>query len=241
MLNSVDSNRGNGMNMEVPKLSAQDIERKSIEVLSKLNLGKILLAPQATPIEDIVTTVSNKFGVEFEIKDLPQGVLGQFSIQPYGIFIDSSIANTDRMPFTLAHEFGHFVLHRKVRMKQGEYVFSDLERHLLTGKKKLKTKRDWIEYQANRFASAILMPKRTIRQAVMNLQRELGIVHELGTIHLDHQPCNQRDAQLIISELTGIYRVNRTNVFYRLSDLGILKDHTLDSTGHISEFFLCLQ
>ena len=62
-----------------------------------------------------------------------------------------------------------------MKLKKDEYDingFIDTEHDLITGKKILKTKKDRIEWQANKFSSAILMPRMTIRNAVIQIQNK---------------------------------------------------------------------
>lgn len=86
-----------------------------------------------------------------------------------------------RYQFTLAHELGHWILHRKEFIEDenqinlfdiiGDITDNDcikcLNRDVVDNKViagGLKTDLDWLEWQANYFGASILMPRRLIKQ-----------------------------------------------------------------------------
>lgn len=230
----------------VPILSALDIEERAEELISRFDKSALLIS-QRVPIPEIVKRMRNdkKYGLLLECGiDLGKTrsghkILGKTHLKPLAIFIDSSLLNDPRFrfPFTLGHELGHVVFHRHVRLEKSLYPekgFADTE-YDLTGKKILQTPRDWIEWQANRFASAILMPASTIRTKVEEIQRESNINRNRGHIFLDDQPVNRLAYDKLKDQLQVIYGVNGTNVEYRLKDLGILEDHRSENVKHISQ------
>jgi hypothetical protein len=161
----------------VPHLSSNDIELKAEEVIEFFEKA-ILSSARITPVSEFARETKRRFGVDFrDDVDLGHGptggkYLGQFRLKPRGIFIDISLKGTDRVPFVLAHEYGHLVLHRHIDPVRSGYTTSslnDTEHDFVTGKKILRTSRDWIEWQANRFASALLMPRATFSDALIIL------------------------------------------------------------------------
>ena len=101
-----------------------------------------------------------------------------------------------RLYFTLAHEIGHWYLQRKDayidsgqqslfgqntikssvnRFVDNIYMFQNLKR------KKLVTEEDWLEWQANYFASCILMPKRMFKNEYIKLQNK-NILERVSTL-----------------------------------------------------------
>lgn len=226
----------------IQNLSRHDIELKSIEVIEYFDKS-ILKKPGATPVLEFAQKLQKEFNVIIDLtRDLGCSknggkILGMFVLKPIGIFIDNSIINDSRFNFTLAHEIGHLVLHRNLIFKQEEYEnISDTEHDLLTGNHILKTERDWIEWQANSFASSFLMPKDTIRQAVVDIQEKLGMRNK-GMIYLDKNQYSLSDFKQISLELQMIFMVNHTNIEFRLKDLGILDDQRLKDVQHISRLF----
>ena len=223
-----------------PIMSGDEIETKAEEVIEFFGASAILDKPQFTPITTFVDQTKNKFGIGFEIQDLGHTksgakILGAFQLNKLAIYLDATVVGTSRHAFTLAHEFGHLVLHRNLRVPEDGYVSRDTEYDLVTGKKKIKSTSDWVEWQANRFAAAILMPRQTVRKALIEIQREMGIAKNIGLVFLDNQPVNIQDYIKIQLRLCQLYQVNKTNIEYRLSDLGCLIDHRDFDTIHISQ------
>lgn len=89
-----------------------------------------------------------------------------------------------RLYFTLAHEIGHWYLQRKdAYIDSGqqnlfgqEAIKSSINRFVDNidifkfKRKKLVTEEDWLEWQANYFASCILMPKKMFTNEYLKLQ-----------------------------------------------------------------------
>jgi hypothetical protein len=230
----------------VPKLSSNDIELKAEEVIEYFDKG-LLSSARPTPVRVIAEESKRRFGIDFRT-DMDLGLsatgkkcLGLFKIRPRGIFIDASLDGTDRLPFVLAHEYGHFVFHRAidpVKVGYADTAIADGELDFVTNRKLLSSPKDWIEWQANRFASALLMPRSTFSDSLINYQRQVGIRRNVGSVYVDTTPSSQRDLILVLDHLGRLYGVNRTNVECRLRDLEILQDHRNPSTRHIADFLM---
>ena len=74
----------------------------------------------------------------------------------WGILFNSDIASTGRINFTLAHEFGHYLLHRASYPDGFNCLTEDMVRW--------DTEYGRIEHQANVFASYLLMPLDDFRR-----------------------------------------------------------------------------
>ncbi len=231
----------------IENLSTEKIEEKSAEII-RYFAEDVLYIPKQTPVALIVDRLSSefpKYGATFDLtRDLgyaPNGgkILGQFLPKSHAVLVDISLLNTDRFDFALGHELGHLILHRNASFEDTEGRWEDREDvfDVVTGKKLLRTEEDFAEWQANRFASSLLMPEYTLTKEVRRLQAELGITRNMGQIYLDEQPANRKAFRLIVGELAYTYQVNRTNVIYRLKDLDCLIDKRLANTFHISQIF----
>ena len=230
----------------VPILSASDIEKKAEEVIEFFNID-ILCSPCETPLLSFLEETAQRFKFDYDLlQDLGNNshghrILGKFRFKPRTIFVDKSVNGDLRQKFILGHEFGHLVLHRNVLIKKSDYAdvdISDTEKDLVTGKKIFTTPRDWLEWQANQFASAMLMPRATILTALIAAQKSLDIHRNLGRIYLDDQPYNFQGFMQTLDKLKEVYQVTNTNLEIRLSDLGLLIDVRGKSTKHISELFM---
>jgi hypothetical protein len=141
-------------------------ERWAIEITKVLNL---VLGPEHFPIDvisvareysaqrfpgDAVTMVqgANLPGFDGALFPAPAGKTG------WGIVYNNALASRGRINFTLAHEFGHYLLHRVaypngIRCGEQDVVRWD-------------SAYGQIEHQANRFASSLLMPLDDFRRQI---------------------------------------------------------------------------
>lgn len=229
----------------VPLLSKDDIELKAEEVISYFDTS-LLMRPQLIPLREFVAALGDAFDLAhdytLDLGETKHGkkILGKTRLRPLTLFVDASLANDARFPFVLGHELGHVVLHRSVDLKRTGYAeqeIIDSERDFVTGKKLLNTSRGWLEWQANRFSSAVLMPRTSIRHAVEQAQEERGITRNLGYIILEDKRYSICDYVAVQSRLELLYGVNSTNVECRLRDLDILIDRRDLNVKHISELF----
>ena len=229
----------------VPILSADKIELKAEEVISYFD-KRILDVPQRTPLLEYIETLHNQFKLERrynqKLGTTKHGntILGKTRLKPLGLYVDASLVNDPRFNFVLGHELGHVVLHRFVDVKKTGYESQeivDTEFDFVTGKKKLRTPRDRLEWQANYFSSSILMPRLSVMSAVIQKQKELGIKRNLGRIILEAKGYSVRDYKKIKQHLALVFFVNETNVEYRLKNLCILIDQMNLNVQHISELF----
>jgi hypothetical protein len=229
----------------VPILSADAIELKAEEVISYFD-SKILDSPQLTPLLEYIEDLHKRFNLRRDYTmslgrtKYDKVILGKTQLKPLGLYVDVSLVNDPRFKFVLGHELGHVVLHRFVDMKKTGYEeqeIIDTKINFFTGKKNLQTPRDWLEWQANYFSSAILMPRLSIMKAVIQKQEEMGIKRNLGRIILEAKEYSVADYKKIQEHLTLVYSVNATNVECRLKDLGILIDRMNLNVQHISELF----
>ncbi len=77
----------------------------------------------------------------------------------WGIFYNTNIANEGRINFTIAHELGHYFLHMD---SNNNDVFKCGEKDILTSFEAT------IEFEANTFASNLLMPNNDFREQIEN-------------------------------------------------------------------------
>lgn len=93
------------------------------------------------------------------------------------VIIDNRLLNENqehRYRFTLGHESGHLVFHKAYfeRQKRLSELFGVsatpyvqcCKPEYMYGKRKLETDTDWLEWQANQFASSLLMPLTIVRK-----------------------------------------------------------------------------
>lgn len=120
----------------------------------------------SAPVE--ITEMAEALGLSvWEDEELPAGVSGKLlrdeengGAEGYSIVVRASDPYVRRR-FTVAHEIGHFVLHRD---RIGSSLTDDaIYRSNLTS---------WEEVQANQFASRVLMPKALVNEYVKSYGRD---------------------------------------------------------------------
>lgn len=153
------------------------------------------------------------------------------------IIIDSKIAEEEdpRLKFTYGHELGHYVtqydlfhvnnnqlsLFDIVEEKQTAVICKREKvnpENTLNKRKKLETKEDWQEWQANYFSSALLIPKCTLRIALKDYLDNYDV--------MDQNPLLNRleedKLKSLINDLSEIYNVSFEMMKNRLKTLKYL-------------------
>ncbi len=223
---------GNG----IPILSRTEIEVRTERLLDAFE-PRCLTEPRATPLAAIADRLRTKHGAKFVFRaDLGvrkgRQIRGCFDIQSRTIFIDKSLPEREpRFNFTLAHEIGHFVMHRNVDpivLRGTTKRIEDNDRDLILDQLQSDNPRSWMEWQANKFASSLLLPRATVLNAVITKQKELGVTRSLGKIYLDRQAGNYRDFKELLDNLLFIYQASYAAIRIRLRELNILREAHLD-------------
>lgn len=104
-------------------------------------------------------------------------------------------------------------------------TIQDDDRSLVLDQLECGNPRSWLEWQANKFASSLLLPRKTVPGFVLAKQKERGVVGNLGTLYLDRQSGNVEDFYAIVKEMEFIYQVSRSAIRIRLRELNILEDN----------------
>ena len=105
-----------------------------------------------------------------------------------------------RRRFTIAHELGHFELHRDQSSLFLDKRFKVLFRSQSTPETRLNQQ---LEQEANAFAAALLMPEDVLRNEIANIEFDLG----------------GEDA---LKKLASIFNVSSTAMSYRMARLGLI-------------------
>lgn len=161
------------MSRTVPYLAEKHIEREAGAVLAEFEEARGLKLEPPIPIDDIVEKLL-KLNIDFDDMhnryNVPRSSNGQTDILGaiYGdgsIFIDESLdpdanpARQNRYRFTLAHEAGHWLLHRQLIMEepaQPSLLDQDCEPKFIC---RLSQAKEPVEWQADYFAASLLMPR----------------------------------------------------------------------------------
>lgn len=130
-------------------------------------------------------------------------------------------ASPGRNRFTLAHELGHHLLGHGRFMLSECCDESDFRGRVDPGAPSEVAR---MEFQANYFASCLLMPRKSLLAALPGIVGRLGIRDRgFGILYVDDQACNQAALGSVCRMLGTAYGVSRTAVELRLLDLGVLR------------------
>lgn len=201
--------------LDAPHLSNEYIEKVTSNIINNYTLQEDVLASMLNDSKyPLVAT-----------KDLVFDRLGYIDIPSSNIYISSALSPSEfRFRFVLAHEYGHFVLHRDILDNKIAVLYENEStiKSLSINSRVLHT----LERQANRFASCLLMPKNSFKYAIAELFVKYDI-HK-GFMYVDKQACNLNDYHRVTNELSLRYKVSKQAAAYRMQDLGILRINEAD-------------
>ena len=154
---------------------------------------------------------------------LPEGQQGRIDTGKGEITLNFSIRNDAHLSrFTLAHELGHYYLHAKV-LKEYFSSFGETD-HSLNGKYDEGDDMRWLEYQANLFASNLLMPEHHVRTLADRIFDERE--RRIGYLWYDDQPVNRSRYNYVIGNMSAAMNVSKAAVKLRMKKLGLLREGT---------------
>jgi hypothetical protein len=160
--------------------------------------------------------------VKADKEAVAKGILGNITFTPPSIVVFSDPAGAGRERFTLAHELGHLVLGHGEYLRAESFDTQDIETSEKDDPESDLIRR--LEWQANRFASSLLLPHRQFAQKAVMKVEAMGIRDKgFGLIYRDHQPENERNYMRITSALMDEFAVSRKAVEVRLKELGFLR------------------
>jgi len=150
--------------------------------------------------------------------------LGKITFDPAEIIVyDDQDSKPERRKFTLAHELGHWFLNHSEYMA-GEYCEAqdfDFDEVVDIGIKDIMR----MEWQANRFASCLLLPREPFLADFFSIAEDIGLDDRgFGILFLDNQRCNIDSYHRVTNTLKREYGVSRSVVKIRLKKLGLLKE-----------------
>ena len=184
------------------------------------------------PIEDIIERGLNlQLGFANLRKKLKiDDVLGATFIRQRRICVDESLLNDKsegRLCFTFAHEIGHWVLHRYL-------IHHACRSNSLAGFIfcRMQDAKKPIEWQADYFASCLLMPAKQVRDTFCHIFGPHPLmIYNLksafcGPIGID--PCveNWPAIAALVKETGRFTNVSKQAMIIRLQELGLVKNET---------------
>ena len=217
--------------MNVPWLSKETISRKATELIDGFQaLAKYEVKPPI-PVEDII---ERYLGLSLLYNDLTKvfgrEVLGAVYAESRAICINERLfesSSEGRLVFTIAHEVGHWVLHRQYATEQSTAGTKSSEIVCKPGNAK-----EPIEWQADYFSSCLLMPEKEIREAFEKVCAPEPLIVRSSVTDSGEGSSKQPYLEqwpfiaAAMCEAGGFPNVSKHAMIIRLQDLGLLVNKT---------------
>lgn len=134
-----------------------------------------------------ITDIAQNYGLQIKVVDLSgyPGVAGFIDPQSRTIFVNKDDPPT-RQAFTIAHELGHWLMHKKE-------LESEPDKYAILYRKPLgEPNDDVVEKQANTFAASVLVPKNLLEKYKdvkdhTTIADIFGVSPEVIGYRLDHE------------------------------------------------------
>lgn len=153
--------------------------------------------------------------------------------ETYGtVLISQHLTGKDksaRRRYTEAHEGAHFILHRNYYNKRTQSIFNRRDKSLSyiacrkmeIYKQTANNDIDWMEWQADTLAAALLMPQKAFTLFAKAVFYKYGIFN--GYILVDHST-DKVSAYNIIKEIAEKFHVSHRATQIRMLHLGLIRD-----------------
>lgn len=130
--------------------------------------------------------------------------------------------NKNRERFTIAHEVGHFCLRHDQYLLSETFVERDL---FISDEKENSFNYERLEFQANMFASDLLLPDKVFLEKTAECRKNLGIEDRgHGYIFVDDQPCNYGPYNQLLFDLSSYFEVSMQAIEIKFKKNGMLTD-----------------
>lgn len=127
-----------------------------------------------------------------------------------------------RERFTLGHEIGHFALQHQIYLSSENIIERDLK---ITKEADAAFNIERLEFQANAFASNLILPDAIFERMTAEYRRQIGISNRgHGYIFVDDQPSNIADYDLLLTKLSAYFEASKRAVELKFRHLDMLTD-----------------
>jgi hypothetical protein len=218
--------------MKVPFIPKHRIAKKAYDLIANFQDMAGYPVRPPIPVEDIVERYL-KLRLVYDDLDaiLGPNVLGAVYVESRTICVNERLFEDGpegRLVFTCAHEVGHWVLHREY-VKPGSTNGPKNDDIVCTG----THAKEPIEWQADYFASCLLMPEAEIREAFHRVcgPRPFVVKNARGEVAEGCRPEEPYVEQwpfisAAMCEAGGFSNVSKHAMIIRLQDLGLLVNKT---------------
>ena len=219
-------------NLKVPWLAKSSISAAADAIIDdyEAKIKRRVVPP--IPVESII---ERGLGLSLGFLDLRQkldmdDVLGATFVKERTICVDRSLAenqNEGRICFTFAHETGHWVLHRS--LVERAYRTSETDPFIFCRSRDAKQP---IEWQADYFASCLLMPEDAVRNAFCECFGDRPLVlynvksAYSGPVCFDPTAETWPRIASVVKEAGSFSNVSKQAMIIRLQGLGLVQNET---------------
>lgn len=197
------------------------ISKERIERLAQQTLRSISYIRGAVDLEQLVNNEREASGLTVEFVEGPSSVLGSITFNPSEIKIFTTDGNSHLARFTLGHELGHHFLNHSRYMTRESIRAQDIDHSQLITFPRGELER--LEWQANAFASCLLMPFEDFHTTFALLIKHLDIRNRgHGPLYLDNQDENVEQFETVCAMLSRYFNVSKTAIHLRMRALGLL-------------------
>ncbi|MCD9501499.1 ImmA/IrrE family metallo-endopeptidase [Photobacterium phosphoreum] len=213
----------------IPFLGFNELEIKSKHFIESIYTRNV---EEKLDFELIISYFTENYNITFVFDEnlgsdkKHNEILGQISVAERVIKVSSALEiNSPRWRFTLAHELSHLVLHHD--FFSNDDVYNELINNLQWSEsEQINSDIQRLEWQANAFASCMLVPKDELIEIVKDILVKLNVNHfNHGVIYLDEQACNLNTFKCISRKVKTLYGVSEQSVELRLKQLRLLNDN----------------
>jgi Zn-dependent peptidase ImmA (M78 family) len=224
--------------MKVPYLTRDGIEDSANKLL--MAYGRLFgwTGEPPVPVEEIVEChLELDFGFDdFSASQHGAGTLGAMWVAERRVRIDESLdptvhpAREGRYRFTVAHETGHWELHRPLflaRAQQPSFFDREPDPNIVCRAPAPQAKKEPIEWQADTFAGFLLMPKATVMHVWESMHgtpdpyfaaTEIAVLSAKWSLAEDRTPTVG-----VAREMAECFHVSAQAMQIRLLDLGLIR------------------
>lgn len=207
---------------EIFQLTREDIEMQVMQDVRSYNEVYLKKYGKQAPEQfDVDNFIAERWGFEIVFESIKQqeieDVLGYTDPKNRVVVVDSEqCGSKERITFTIAHEAGHLALHATMfRLENGKVVDwsnEPIPPQFVTGEraKKQSINQRRMEWQANKYAGSLLLPKHVVYSTLSNLG--------LASLQRQVKSLDLLEHSRFLMEKFGI---SRQALEIRLSDLGI--------------------
>jgi Zn-dependent peptidase ImmA (M78 family) len=218
--------------MKVPWLSQSKIENVAADLIDRYQM---IVGHKIHPPVPVELLIERALDITLGFEDLREqlgidDVLGATYVDKRKISIDTSLLPErleGRLCFTLAHEAGHWVLHRN--LVDHDYRTESESRNIFCRK---RDARKPIEWQADYFASCLLMPEKEVNRAFEMVYGEKPLMiynvksEFCGPISFDPSVETWPMIADKLIDTGGFSNVSKQAMIIRLQKLGLVRNAT---------------